>query len=244
MMIYDTHCHLDLIENMPQIIREIVNDQIGIFAVGTTPKAYPKEIKLCENCRNIHVGLGLHPQLVSSGYDDMALFETLIEKSLYVGEVGLDFSREYIKTKEAQIKIFQKIIALCEKYGEKIISIHSLKSAGYVLDVLQNSQKRNNNIYILHWFTGTMGELKRAVEMGCYFSINPRMLKTKAGIEIIKKIPIECVVLESDAPFATPLKHSSELKKVLNKEIENISSIVGYDVLNVVRNNQRNIFKN
>ena len=113
MMIYDTHCHLDLIENMPQIIREIENDQIGIFAVGTTPKAYQKEIKLCENCRNIHVGLGLHPQLVASGYDDMALFEILIEKSFYVGEVGLDFTREYIKTKELQIKIFQKIIDLC-----------------------------------------------------------------------------------------------------------------------------------
>lgn len=244
MMIYDTHCHLDLIENMPQIIREIENDQIGIFAVGTTPKAYQKEIKLCENCRNIHVGLGLHPQLVASGYDDMALFEILIEKSFYVGEVGLDFTREYIKTKELQIKIFQKIIDLCEEYGEKIISIHSLKSAGCVLDILQDSQKRKNNIYILHWFTGTMGELKRAVEMGCYFSINPRMFKTKSGIEIIKRIPIERVVLESDAPFTMLLNHSSELKKVLNKEIETISSIVGYDVLNIVSNNQKNIFKN
>lgn len=243
-MIYDTHCHLDLIENMTQIIGEMGNDQIGVFAVGTTPKAYRKEIKLCENYRNIHVGLGLHPQLVSSGYDDMALFETLIEKSFYVGEVGLDFSREYIKTKEAQIKIFQKIIALCEKYGEKIISIHSLKSAGCVLDILQNSKKRNNNIYILHWFTGTRGELKRAVEMGCYFSINPRMFKTKSGIEIIKKIPIERVLLESDAPFTMTLRHSSELKKVLNREIETISNIVGYDILNTIRNNQKSIFKN
>ena len=83
-MIYDTHCHLDLIENMSQIISEMGNDQIGVFAVGTIPKAYQKEIKLCENCRNIHVGLGLHPQLVSSGHDDMALFEILIEKSFYV----------------------------------------------------------------------------------------------------------------------------------------------------------------
>ena len=87
-----------------------------------------------------------------------------------------------------------------------------------------------------------MGELKRAVEMGCYFSINPRMFKTKSGIEIIKRIPIERVVLESDAPFTMPLNHSSE--KVLNKEIETISSIVGYDVLNIVSNNQKNIFKN
>ena len=181
---------------------------------------------------------------MSSGYDDMALFETLIEKSFYVGEVGLDFSREYIKTKEVQIKIFQKIIDLCEKYGEKTISIHSLKSAGSVLDILQNSKKRKNNIYILHWFTGTMGELKRAVEMGCYFSINPRMFKTKSGIEIIKKIPIERVLLESDAPFTMPLKHSTELKNILNKEIETISTIVGYDVLNIIRNNQKIIFKN
>ena len=111
------------------------------------------------------------------------------------------------------------------------------------MDILQNSQKRNNNIYILHWFTGTMGELKRAVEMGCYFSINPRMFKTKSGIEIIKKIPIECVLLESDAPFTMPLKHSSELKKVLNREIETISNIIGYDVLNTIKNNQKSIFK-
>ena len=45
----------------------------------------------------------MHPQLISSGYDDMRLFKALFERSHYIGEVGLDFSKEYIQTKETQI---------------------------------------------------------------------------------------------------------------------------------------------
>ena len=95
-MICDAHCHMDLMENMLEFIDEIQNSNISIFAVGTTPKAFSREIQFCRNAKNIHVGLGIHPHLVSSGYDDMQLFKSLIEKSHYIGEVGLDFSKEYI----------------------------------------------------------------------------------------------------------------------------------------------------
>ena len=118
-MIYDAHCHLDLMDNMSGIITEMQNSDISLFAVGTTPKAYDREVQFCRNNPHIKVGLGMHPQLISSGYDDMRLFKALFERSHYIGEVGLDFSKEYIQTKETQMHAFRDIVKLCEQCGEK-----------------------------------------------------------------------------------------------------------------------------
>ena len=159
-MIYDAHCHLDLMDNMLEFINEIQNSDMNLFAVGTTPKAYSREIQFCKNARNIHVGLGMHPQLVSSGYDDMQLFKSLIEKSHYIGEVGLDFSKGYIQTKELQINIFSEIVKLCEQYSEKVISIHSLKSTSTVIEILRTYKRQKSNKYIFHWFTGSKPQLE------------------------------------------------------------------------------------
>ena len=80
-MIYDAHCHLDLMDNMSGIIKEMQNSDINLFAVGTTPKAYDREVQFCRNNPHIKVGLGMHPQLISSGYDDMRLFKVLFERA-------------------------------------------------------------------------------------------------------------------------------------------------------------------
>lgn len=242
-MICDAHCHLDLMENMLEFINEIQNSNISLFAVGTTPKAYDREVQFCKSSRNIYVGLGMHPQLVSSGYDDMLLFESLAVKSHYIGEIGLDFSKAYIHTKDLQIKVFREIIELCEQYGEKIVSIHSLKSVSMVLKILQECKRKESNKYILHWFTGSISQLERAIELGCYFSINPNMLKTKSGVEIIKKVPASRMLLETDAPFAIKSKHLCETEKKLKKTILEISNITGMDVDGLINKNSREVFQ-
>ena len=152
-MIYDSHCHLDLMENISEFINEINNSNVSLFAVGTTPKAYVKEIEFCRNIPNIHVGLGLHPQLVSTGYDDLQLFQSLVKKCHYIGEIGLDFSKNHLHTKELQINIFNDVIKSCERYGEKVVSIHSVKSANIIIDILKTHKKTSNNKYIFHLVT-------------------------------------------------------------------------------------------
>lgn len=241
-MIFDAHCHLDLMDNMPRFINEIQNGNVRLFAVGTTPKAYSREVQFCRKSQNIYVGLGMHPQLISSGYDDMQLFKSLIEKSHYVGEIGLDFGKGYIHTKDLQIKAFQEIIELCEEYGEKVVSIHSLRSVSMVLEILQKCRKKENNKYILHWFTGSISQLERAVKLGCYFSINPQMLKTKSGIEVIKRIPMNRMLLETDAPFNLQVEHIGEIEKILKRTIAMISDIVGFEVLDIIYENQIKVF--
>ena len=108
-MIYDSHCHLDLMDNMTSIVQSIAKEDVGILSVGTTPRAYLKEVEMFGDVKNIHVALGLHPQLIGSGYDDWRLFEELAKNCHYIGEVGLDFRKDYIANKKQQIEIFEKI---------------------------------------------------------------------------------------------------------------------------------------
>lgn len=93
----------------------------------------------------------MHLQLIYSGYDDMRLFKETFAKSHYIGEVGLDFSKEYIQNKETQIQVFRDIVRLCEQQGEKVVSIHSLKSASTIIEILEEYKTQKNNIYIFHW---------------------------------------------------------------------------------------------
>ena len=183
----DSHCHLDLINNMMAIAQELKKENIGIVAVGTTPKAYLKEVEMFAPVDKINVALGLHPQLVGSGYGDWKLFERLAEHCHYIGEVGLDFSKNYINTKEEQIEIFKRILLCCEQCGNKVVSIHSLRATATVLEILRMMKQNSKNVYILHWFTGSNKKKKNALDLGCLFSINPKMLKTKSGIDLIKK---------------------------------------------------------
>lgn len=241
-MICDAHCHLDLMNNMPGFINEVQNSDMGLFAVGTTPRAYNKEVQFCKNTQNIYVGLGMHPQLVSSGYDDMQVFQEIFEQNHYIGEVGLDFSKGYIRTKESQIKVFTEIIRLCEQHGEKVISIHSLKSTSVVIEILKTYKRKNNNKYIFHWFTGSMSQLEKVIELGCYFSINPRMLKTKAGMEVIKAVPVDRVLLETDAPFALNVQHANEIEKKLKETLLEMSETIGLDMFDIVSKNSKKVF--
>ena len=242
-MIYDAHCHLDLMDNMSGIIKEMQNSDISLFAVGTTPKAYDREVQFCRNNPHIKVGLGRHPQLISSGYDDMRLFKALFERSHYIGEVGLDFSKEYIQTKEIQMQAFRDIVKLCEQYGEKVVSVHSLKSANTVIDILREYKTQRSNKYIFHWFTGSIPQLEKVIELGCYFSINPRMLKTKSGIEVVKTVPISRMLLETDIPFTFTVHYINEIEKELKRTVTMISDIVGFDVTDIICKNSKEVFR-
>ena len=241
-MIYDSHCHLDLMDNMTSIVQSLAKEDIGILSVGTTPRAYLKEVELFSGVKNVHVALGLHPQLVGSGYDDWELFELLVQQCHYIGEVGLDFSKDYIATKMQQIKTFEKILLLCEQYGNKIVSIHSLKSAATVLEILNKLRHGKKNTYILHWFTGTPVQMEDSINLGCFFSINPKMLKTKSGINLIHKIPPNRILIETDAPFSGEFKNAKQLKNILQDMIDNISMIKGIDLKKYLIHNEETVF--
>lgn len=240
-MLFDTHFHLDLMDNMHRWIREFYDSDTGIIAVGTTPKAYEREEQFCSHVPNIRVGLGFHPQLVAERANEIELFLSLLKSSKYIGEIGLDFNSAYIANKEQQLSCFRRIARACADEGNKVLSIHSVKATGTVIDELEKAGTFNDNICIFHWFTGTAVEREKAIALGALFSINPRMLKTKAGQENIKAIPANRLLLETDSPFAIKVESVSVLKEQLLKLKTSITELRGIDETGIIEKNSLRI---
>lgn len=222
MKIYDLHCHVDLFPSMQQAAKESVNMGIHIFSVTTTPKAYEKEIILLRDYESIKLALGLHPQLVKERYSELSLLMKYLPDAKYIGEVGLDFNRQFYESKDKQLHVFDTVIRESAYHEGKIISIHSVKSAKQVLDIIEKYNCCDTCQCILHWYSGELKQLKRAIEMGCFFSINLRMLESANGKNIIKHIPIERILVESDAPFINDVNNMMSLKKIMSETIKEL----------------------
>ncbi|WP_312812970.1 Qat anti-phage system TatD family nuclease QatD [Sedimentibacter sp.] len=243
MILYDMHCHLDLMPRMKNIIQESLKEELGILAVTTTPKAYKKEIEYCKDNRNIKVALGLHPQLVKDRYDELSIIINNICNAKYIGEIGLDFNKQYYASKEKQIEVFSEIIRMCSELGERIISIHSVKSAEYVLNILETFNTTRNNRCILHWFTGTEKQLIKAIELGCYFSVNKKMLDTERGRGVIRMIPKNKLLVETDAPFIQEITFGRDIYEELYQTINIISKLREEDLFKTIEENSQKIFR-
>lgn len=195
----DFHCHIDLFRD-PTCFLEKLDKSIKLVAMTTTPLAF-KQNCIWAQKYNIFPSLGLHPQIVDTKYANIIEFLKLLPKTDFVGEIGLDKSLQYKHTFDKQLEYFCQIVGELKKINKKIVSIHSLRAAEEVLTILQNNIN-TSNVYILHWYTGNYSQIKIAIKLGVYFSINNKMLISKNGSNIIAHLPIDKILLESDAPFA------------------------------------------
>lgn len=197
----DFHCHLDLYPNHVQLIEECDRLGIATLAVTTTPKAWPRNQELARHARHVRVALGLHPQLVSQRAAEIAEFEKYLPQTRYVGEVGLDAGPRYFKSLPQQKLVFQKVLQLCAASGDKILTIHSVRTVTPVLDMIEVHLPADRGRVVLHWFTGTKAEARRAAELGCYFSINREMLMKPARRAFVNELPADRLLTETDGPF-------------------------------------------
>ncbi len=230
MDIYDMHCHVDLMQSMEEFSKEALEERINLLAMTTTPKAYDIEKKKLSVFSNVQVALGLHPQLVFNRAQELAIVEKYIKTTKFVGEIGLDFNKQFYHSKELQINVFSQIIEWCQRSPMKVISIHSVRSDKDVLDILEKYDSTKHNKCILHWYSGTLKQLDRAIELGCFFSVNEYMLNSANGRSIVQKIPIDRLLLESDAPFISDINTVDQLKKKLTYCFKELSVMKGNEV--------------
>lgn len=211
----DTHCHLDLFDNPEKIINQIKNN-INIISMTTTPFAYSRNLQMFSKFENIKVALGLHPQLVNTKYFDFDLFCSHLKDSFYIGEIGLDKSKEYLDFYDMQKECFTNILKASHDYNKKVLSIHSRYAENEVLECI-NSFGNKKNIYILHWFTGSKTAVNKALSLNCLFSINGNMVDTAKGKDILKIVPLDKIILESDAPFGVQTLNEKYFEQLVNK---------------------------
>lgn len=196
-MIIDTHCHIDLYPNPRQVLEDSVQANITVLAMTNLPSHFEMGYAHFQSLKKIRLALGMHPLMANSHKKEFDLFLKNLNKTSYIGEVGLDFSKEGISTKEIQIDTFSKILNIISGQ-KKILSVHSRKAEKEVLDLLI---KNNIQSAIFHWYSGGLNLIDTIAVAGYFFSINSAMVKSISGRKIISKIPRQLVLTETDGPF-------------------------------------------
>ncbi len=196
----DLHCHVDLYPDHQEVLNDIKSSNYYVLSVTTVPSAFEGTAQLTSGIKHCKTALGLHPQLAHLRKNELALFDKLVDRTRYIGEIGLDGSKGYADYFDDQLEVFTHILKKCEGFDDKILTIHSLNAVGEVLDQLRLHP--NAGTFILHWFLGTKKQVLEAVELGCFFSIGPAMLTSARAKKVISWIPQDRVLLETDGPFA------------------------------------------
>jgi TatD DNase family protein len=235
----DSHCHIDQYPNPLDLAKEC--ERSGIIVIGMTnlPSHFEKGYQHLRTFKSIRLALGMHPLLADLHEKEFPIFAKYIEKTSYVGEVGLDFSPEGLPLKKNQILSFERILQ--EVSGKKkLLSIHSRKAECEVLDYLLEYKVRNA---IFHWYTGPLKLIPKIVDAGYYFSINTSMIKSKSGQAVIAKIPKNALLTESDGPFIKagnlPVKPSDVVH--VNRFLASFNRVSEPEMQAAIKNNFRQL---
>lgn len=230
--LFDTHSHLDLLKSFDYTVQEIEKKKIYTIAVTNLPVLYEKLTSKI-NSKYIKPALGFHPELIDQYQKYIPEMWKLLPNAKYIGEVGLDF-KVALKSKAIQISFFEELIKRCDEYGGKVLTIHSRASSEEVISIIGNEF---NCKYIMHWYSGNLTTLNKAISNGAYFSINYAMINSEKGKKIIYNIPNDRLLLESDAPFVMLNKNTFfstlDVEKIIvrladfkNLDIEEMRSIL------------------
>ena len=238
----DTHCHLDFAGNAVELAAAYA--ACGVALSGTCdPRDFERvRTMFAPFAPRVRVGLGLHPWWVADGTcgeGEIALFERLAPTAPLISEVGLDFQPRREGTRDAQIEAFERVcVASARPLGEggaagqlaarpsaefprRVMSIHSSAAAMCTLDALERTGCLDACLCIFHWFSGSQEELTRAIDAGCLFSVNERMLKTKRGRAYVRAIPEGRLLIETDFPgkptsMAIPQEVAPRLERTMS----------------------------
>ena len=192
----DSHCHIDQYKNPQRIAAEAANRGVFVVAMTNLPSHFQLGLPHTRSMRNIRLAVGIHPLAADKHLVERELFRESLPQTSYVGEVGLDFSREGIATRDIQIETF-RFVAECLRPLKKIVSLHSRRAEAAVLEILSEFQIMPA---IFHWDSGPLNLIDEAQKSGHFFSVNPAMIQSQAGQRVIDRISPERVLTESDGP--------------------------------------------
>src|SRR5690606_21775950 len=134
------------------------------------------------------------------------LFLQMLAETKYVGEIGLDYVTKDEENRATQRQVFQKILLRCAELKHKILTIHSRRAAKDVIEIIGDNFPCT---IILHWFSGSKKALEKGLSFGFYFSVNSAMLQSANGLDIVRSIPSNRLLTESDGPFVTTAKRAA-----------------------------------
>ena len=199
----DVHCHLTAREfegKLDSLVKEAA--EAGVEIMITSGLGYEdslKALKISDN-RRIYPSLGIAPYKLSGYEKVLQLIEKERSRIVGVGEIGLDYWRGDRSQRSLQQRVFEEFIDLAKSLDLPII-VHSRSAGRYALEILF---RRKAERVVMHAFDGRVSYAVRAARRGFMFSIPPSVARSSQKQKLVKRLPLDSLLLESDAPVLAP----------------------------------------
>lgn len=243
-MLTDTHCHLfkEYFSDLDEVIKNAkVAGVVRFVSAADNLESSNEMLELSTKYENVYVAMGIHPENCEEDphiLDDILKSNIDNKKIVAIGEIGLDYY--YGKeNKNRQLEIFDYQLSLAEKYNLPVV-IHSREAT---LDTI-NTLKRHKVRGVIHCFSGSKETALEYIKMGMYIGVGGVMTFKNSKLDgIIKELPLDRIVLETDSPYLTPepfRKYSNE-PKFIRTIAEYLSELKNIDISEVEKTTENNI---
>lgn len=251
-LIFDTHAHYDDkvfdIERSKLILSlHETKGVCNIINVGASLKSSAFAIELSKKFSFIYSAVGIHPECASDlPKDYIERLNTLakLDKVVAIGEIGLDYHYKNGADKETQQAVFLNQLKLAEALNKPII-VHDRDAHCDTLNILKKYKPKG----VVHCFSGSLEMAKEVINIGMYIGLGGVVTFKNARhiLDVAKEVPIDKILLETDAPYLAPEPHrgetcNSSMIKYVAEKIAELRGLSRYEVLNITRENAKKLF--
>ncbi|MEE6520192.1 hypothetical protein FKM82_018012 [Ascaphus truei] len=253
----DCHCHLSAPEfndDIDSVLSEAKKvGLLALVAVAEYSGEFEKIIQFCKGhqgfvfpCLGVHPVQGIAPEQQRSATvkdleDALPLIELYKDELVAIGEVGLDFSPRIASTddqKEEQRQVFIRQIELA-KCLDLPLNVHSRSAGRPTIELLKEQGAEK---VLLHAFDGRPSVAMEGVKAGYYFSIPPSIIRSEQMQNLVKKLPLENLCLETDSPALGPVKQVRNEPKNILVSAEYIATLKAISLGEVIEVTTKNAF--
>ena len=254
MTLIDTHCHLYLTDfeaDRQQVIDRAVADGVEKMYLPAIDSTEFERLLMLEKAfpgRCIPM-MGLHPCSVKGNYEDelrLVKDQLRVRRFAAVGEIGLDFYWDVSFT-EQQYDAFRRQVDWAGELKLPVV-IHSRNSLDECIGVIK--EKQNGELTgIFHCFSGSVEQGRKIIDLGFYLGIGGVVTYKNSGLaEVVKNLPLQSMVLETDAPYLTPApfrgkRNESSYIKYVAQKLAEVKGVSVEEVAAVTTANAENIFR-
>lgn len=252
-MLIDSHAHLDFRHynrDREAVIRRAYEEGIGVIInVGADLSSSRASLSLSDKYEGIYSTIGIHPHEARHVQGDVIqqLKELIVQDTVVaIGETGLDFHYNN-SPRDIQERVFRTHIRLAHQFQLPLV-IHSRESDKRLLEIL-TEEKAEEVGGVIHCFNGDRSLAQKYLQLGFYLGLGGVITFPKAREirEAIPSLPLSRILLETDAPYLTPIPHRGKRNEPaylihVAQEISNLMGIPFHEVAEKTRENTQNLF--
>ena len=253
-MFIDSHCHLTyepLLSNIDDVIINCkINDIVKLLTISTDLQTSKESIVIADKYDQVFCTIGMHPNSSEkefSKFNNLKVISKQSKKIVGIGETGLDYYK-FKSNKNIQIDAFLKHIDLADQLKIPVI-VHNRDADDDLINIISDNVRKKSINFLIHCFTGSLEMVKKLLDLNCFISFSGIVTFKKSDDlrNVVKYVPIDRMMIETDSPFLSPepfrgKSNNPLMVKYVAKTIAELKQISINDIAKKTTYNFNNFF--